>query len=188
MGVSCASRGGFDPQVFQGVDGGIADDVPELVGKSKRQHEGDPQSVESSDDAAAQLLQVFHEGHAEHAVFFFVFRVGWRRRRRRKPRRAAHQTGLSDHFHGWCRDNFGVGSRLPGFGRSFSFGRRNSLLIVFHASLCFCTCRLYVVFYVLMDSGAAGSLTADSCLACSAVRGTVPLTGPSLGDTLDSAP
>jgi hypothetical protein len=61
--------------MLEGLDGGVADDVPKLAGKSSAKTKAIPETVERSDDAVAQLLQMFHEGHAQHAVLFFVLRI-----------------------------------------------------------------------------------------------------------------
>ena len=75
MGVSCASWGGSTFKCFKAVDCRVADDVPELAGEHQRKHEGNAQAVQGLDNAVAQFLQVIHEGHAQHALFFFLFGI-----------------------------------------------------------------------------------------------------------------
>jgi hypothetical protein len=92
--------------MFQGFDSRVADDVPQLAREYQGKQKCEREAVKGADDTAAQFLQVFHEGHAQHAVFFFVCWIndgrGWRR-----GRRTPDETGLRHHFHGWSGDNFG---------------------------------------------------------------------------------
>jgi hypothetical protein len=66
---------------------------------------------------------MLHERHTEHTFLFLVLWIN-RRRRRRGWRRTPDETGLRHHLDRWS-------------GNNFSFGRRDSRLIVFHAELLF---------------------------------------------------
>ena len=177
---------GFDVQVLQSVDRGVADDVPEFAGEPERQDERYPEPIERTDDAVAQFLQVLHEGHAQHARplprplgRWPVERGGGGGGGRRIRLVSVH------HFDGRCRNNFGVGGRRSGLGRSFPFGRGNSLLIVFHSS----SFSLRVALGVdgFRRGWFAHSMPGWMVRATDGPRyGSI--TGASEGDTLDSAP
>jgi hypothetical protein len=82
------------------------------------------------DDPAAQLLQMFHEGHAQHALFFLLLR---RCRRRWRRRRWSGRSAGRNYFGRRRWNQLARGRRrLLDLGRSFSLGRRYSLLLVVH--------------------------------------------------------
>ena len=58
----------MSPSDFNACRAGCADDLPQLVGEHQAQDESDADAGQRLQNAAAQLLQVLHEGHAQHAV------------------------------------------------------------------------------------------------------------------------
>ena len=75
MGVSITRRGGLTCRCFRASTAGSLTTSHSLPAKPSDEDESDPQPVKRPDDAIAQFLQVLHEGHAQHAFLFLVFRI-----------------------------------------------------------------------------------------------------------------
>src|ERR1035438_5190744 len=86
---------------FEGPDGRLANEVPKLVGVKEAEPESDRHTHQGTDDARAQLFQVFEERHAEHAVVLVVATAAWWGRRwRRSPAAARPARTRSNGLHG----------------------------------------------------------------------------------------
>ena len=84
-------NGRLDTERGERVNRRLADNVPQRAAESQAQDESHAQAGERPEDARAQFLQVLHERHAQHAVFFFVSLATRRRRGRRQQ--VSAQTG-----------------------------------------------------------------------------------------------
>src|ERR1035441_3329926 len=68
---------------FEGANGGLADEIPKLVGVKEAEPEGDGDAHQGFNDAGPKLFEVFEERHAKHAFVLVVTTAagwGWGRR------------------------------------------------------------------------------------------------------------